>query len=182
MLSEGLQTTYVNDPAFSMSVRMLPALAFVPQDHVVESFEMLQTIMPDDATPLTDYFEDTYIGRLRRSNQRAQPYFPINVWNVYTRADNNLPRTNNAVEGYHKRLQSSLPCHHPNLWKFLDMLKGDIAINQVQVEQMVAGHVAPPPRKKYLDCNTRILGIIVNDFLNRNIFDYLRGIAHNISF
>ena len=179
--SEGLQTQYVNDAATSLTIRMLPALAFVPPEHVVEAFETLQAVLPDEVAPISDYFEDTYIGRLRRGNQRAQPYFSVDIWNVFNRADNDLPRTNNAVEGYHKKLQSSTSCHHPNLWKFLDIIKGDIGINRVQIDQMLGGHVAPPPRKKYMDSNARIL-TIVNDFANRNILDYLRGIAHNISF
>ena len=41
---------------------MLAALAFVPVHEIVESFEHLADSMPDEAQPITDYFEDTYIG------------------------------------------------------------------------------------------------------------------------
>ena len=38
-----------------------------------------------------DYFEDTYIGR-RRSNGRATPRFPIDLWNMHFRTINELMR------------------------------------------------------------------------------------------
>ena len=52
-----------------------------------------------------DYFEDTYIGR-RRPNRRATPRFPIDLWNMHFRTINELMRTNNQAEVWHRRLKS----------------------------------------------------------------------------
>ena len=37
------------------------------------------------------------------------------------------------------------------------------------------------PKNRCMDCNARIVSI-AQDFANRNVVDYLRGIVHNIVF
>ena len=99
---------------------MLPTLAFVPLADVVESFETLQENAPEEMMPLIDFFEDTYIGRLHRRGQtRAAPFFSIDIWNVHGQVENDLPRTNNSVEGWHRKMQLAVSAHHPNIWRFL---------------------------------------------------------------
>ena len=58
-------------------------------------------------------------GRRRREN----PLCPVSFWNVKKRVDEDLPRTNNAVEGFHSALRSSITCKHPNVWKLIPSLK-----------------------------------------------------------
>ena len=61
--TSGLQERYALHEAFSLAVRLLPALAFVPPEHVVHAFERVQENLPAEAGPISDYFEDTYIYR-----------------------------------------------------------------------------------------------------------------------
>lgn len=82
--SLGLQEKYQADKESSLAVRMLPALAFVPSDKVDEAFESLQDPMPAELSELVDYYEDTYIRRLRRRH-RADPVFRHDIWNVNSR-------------------------------------------------------------------------------------------------
>ena len=51
-------------------------------------------------------------GRTRREN----PFYPVSFWNVKKIVDENLPRTNNAVEGFLSALRSSITCKHANVW------------------------------------------------------------------
>ena len=46
--------------------------------------------------------------------------------------------------------------------------------------QNQAGHAPEPQRRRYADCNARILGT-VDDYTNRQVMDYLRHIAHKLS-
>ena len=39
------------------------------------------------------------------------------------RVDEDLPRTKNAVEGFHSALRSSITCKHPNIRKLIAALK-----------------------------------------------------------
>ena len=58
----GLQRRYQNDPEFALLLRHIPALAFVPIQHLIEAFETLEEVIPDEMLPLLDYFERTYIA------------------------------------------------------------------------------------------------------------------------
>ena len=62
---------------------MIPALAFVLPNDVADAFERLTDLIGNqhgDATNgVLGYFEDTYIGRLRRNPTPATPNFPIQM-------------------------------------------------------------------------------------------------------
>ena len=107
----GLQRRYFADADFRTAVKTIPALALLPIEDAVDAFEEIQ--QNGDLDLLTNYFEDNFIGRLRR-NRRAQPLFPLNVWNISDRIGEGLPRTNNSVEGWHKAFNSSLKADHPS--------------------------------------------------------------------
>lgn len=94
-----LQRRYGDDPDFRLQVKLLPALAMLPPADVVDGFNNLQ--LDNALDVLSDYFEETFIGRQRRG-RRAQPLFPIASWNVSARVTDGLPRTNNAVERWHR--------------------------------------------------------------------------------
>ena len=70
----GLQRRYQNDPEFALLLRHIPALAFVPIQHLIEAFETLEEVMPDEMLPLLDFFERTYIRRRLRARRRDPPY------------------------------------------------------------------------------------------------------------
>ena len=174
----GLQVAYQNNCDLSLSIRMLAALAFVPVNDIVHAFEELSDIMPEDARPIVDYFEDTYIGRVQRRGRRL-PLFPHAMWNVKERVDHGLPRTNNHLEGWHRHMASNVGAYHPNFWRFLKVLQREQALNEVTITQMLAGEPAPPQRRKYKAITQR-LKTLVEDYDNRALIDYLRGIAHNL--
>jgi hypothetical protein len=70
---------------------------------------------------------------------------------------------------------------HPNIWTFLGILKREQALYDVQINHMLVGQPPPPKRRKYKDSDQRI-NTIVATFHERDILDYLRGIAYNFSF
>ena len=103
-------------------MRMISALAFCPKNKVTAAFETLYEIILEEAIPIMDYFEDTYIGKPHRRRRRS-PIFDIDIWNMYSRVSNDLSKSNNSVEGWHHSFQSSLTCDHPNIWVFLRILQ-----------------------------------------------------------
>jgi len=176
----GLQQRYQEDSDFALKLRMIPALAFVPTVDVVEAFEELSEILPPECRPITDYFEDSYIGRPQRRGRRQSTY-ALGMWNMHLRSENELPKTNNSVEGWHRSFQSNVGSFHPTIWKFIGFIQREQALQQVHCAQFLAGHPSQPPRKKYADSNARIL-TIVRSYNERNVIEYLCGIAHNLSF
>ena len=121
--------------------------------------EAISEDFPLGAQAVIDYIEDNYIG-------------------MYNQTLDYLPRTNNAVEGWHGSFQANVVAYHPDFWKFIDILKREQNLTQVNIAQAWAGHQPEHQRRRYLDSNQKIKNI-VQDY--RDIMQYLRGLAHNIS-
>lgn len=68
--------------------------------------------------------------------------------------------------------------NHPTIWQFIIELKKVQAERDIYYEFLVSGHEPPSTKKKYVEASNRILNL-VNNFGNRNIIEYLRGLAHN---
>ena len=178
--SLGLQVQYKDDEDFAHNVRMLAALAFVPEPDVISAFEAVSEDFPFDAQTVIDYFEDTYIGRLCPGCYRRVSLFELGLWNMYNQTLDDLPRTNNAVEGWHRSFQANVGAYHPNFWKFIDILKHEQNLTQVNIAQARASHQPEPQCRRYLDSIQKIKNII-QDYHNCDIMQYLWGLAHNIS-
>ncbi|XP_016658289.2 uncharacterized protein LOC107883198 [Acyrthosiphon pisum] len=150
----GLQKNYIQDSEFALHIRMLPALAFVPQNKVIKDYEKLLdseyfSENEELLMPIIDYFEGTWIGRLHRRGQRRDPIIPISVWNCYDLVAADLPRTNNSVEGWHNCFSSTLnSSKHPSIWRFIHALQKEESINTLKIQQYVAGQ-EPPSKKIY---------------------------------
>ncbi|ODM77881.1 hypothetical protein Ocin01_20181, partial [Orchesella cincta] len=132
-----------------------------------------------DIEDLVDYVEDNWVGGNRRGRERP-PRFAIEEWNCHSRVIEDLSRTNNIVEGWHRGFQSQLGAAHPTIWKFIEAIKKQQSLNELQMEQQLAGESPQPQRGRYQDLTIR-LKAVVEDFENRPISDYLTGIAHNLN-
>ena len=100
------------------------------------------------------------------------------MWNMNDRVEEDLPRTNNHIEGWHRKMNSAMGSCHPNIWKFLDVIMKEQGLTDVKLNQAQGGHVAPPQRRVYRNASRR-LAVVVQDFPNRQILDFLRGVAYN---
>ena len=181
----GLQQRYNDDQEFSLHLRMLCALAFLPPDDVVQGFEDLTDHIrinyQGEVDNLLEYFEDTYIGRHRRNAPRRTAMFPVVLWNMFHRTDEEISRTSNSVEVWHRSFQAHVSSCHPIFLKFLQILQNEENYIRVKIIQNEVWHPAEPQRRRYLDCNCRILAI-ADDFPNRETLPYLRSITHNHRF
>ncbi|KAB0801582.1 hypothetical protein PPYR_02653 [Photinus pyralis] len=170
---------YNNDAEFALHAKMIVGLAFVPMQDMENALNQLSDILPEELIPVLDWFEDFYVGRLnRRGNGRREPMFPHEMWNMYARVLNLQDRTNNHAEAAHRRLQIELGIDHPTIWRLIDGLRKVQANRDIYYEQLVAGHAPPQKHRRYIAADERILRI-VRDYENRDVIEYLRGIAHN---
>ena len=110
----------------------------------------------------------------------AHPLFPHEVWNINSPINNYLPRTNNSVEGFNRKMQSAVGACHPNLWRFLNVLKREYGLMNIVIDQSLGGHATETSRKKYRDSNARIYNIVAD--YGTDSLEFLRGIAQNLQF
>ncbi|CAG0905533.1 unnamed protein product, partial [Darwinula stevensoni] len=145
-----LKPRYENDPEFRLQMKSLPALSFVPPAKVEDAFNDLVATMPNTALPVLSYFEDNYIRRVMRGSHQIPPLFEPGLWNNYNRVLQDLPRTTNAVEGFHSSFLKNCDGLHLNFFTYLRRLQQENNKHEVSIIQRIAG-APPPPRKKYLD-------------------------------
>ena len=184
----GIVKRYNEDSEFALSLRQVAALAFVPVDDVLKSFELLTEteFFVENETllqPFMDYFEDNWIGRpqSRRRQTRRKPTFDVNLWNTFAATTEDSARTNNSVEGWHRRFVALIGSHHPSLWKFIEKLKEEHAHTTFLLNQATAGTPPPQKRRKYRDLDQRLLNVVQN-FGNISLNEYLTGISCNLSY
>ena len=72
------------------------------------------------------------------------------------RVQNKLPRTNNDLEGWHNRFSGSFQQRYARIWKFIERLQNDSALNHHSMAQIMAGAAVSPQRRVYHAINQRI--------------------------
>ena len=180
----GLKREYESNPQMNMAVKSLTALSFVPENEVLVRFEDVLETFPDidRVDELVAYFEMTYIhGRARGEGRgRAPARFPINIWNHFEDPGNDVPRTTNAVEGYHNGLNSLFLSQHPTMWKLLDGLRKDISLHlKTLADARVVNN--PPARQKYIILAERLAQKVGEYYNTPDKLVYLRAVAHLFS-
>ena len=90
-----------------------------------------------------------------------------------------MPRTNNAVEGWHNAFNQALPARNPDIWRYISAIKKEEALARMAIGQVAVGG-EPPIQKRVYRRLTENLATVVADFPNRNRLDYLRGISFNL--
>ena len=121
---------------------------------------------------LLNYFEDTWISRPGRRGGRTTAIYPILLWNVYQQAVEDLPKTNDSVEGWHHGFSQLLGAYHPTIWKFINGLKKEQSLNEIKIEQFLSGQPAQPAKKKYKEV-TLCIEAVIADYGNHPNLDYL---------
>ncbi|CAF0952690.1 unnamed protein product [Didymodactylos carnosus] len=111
----GYQNRYQEDVKFAHNINKIAALAFIPPCDVLHAYSRLALDLDDDYQDILNYFEDTYIGRLRPNDTRRQPTFSIEFWNMHSRTTQLSMRTNNSVEAWHRRIGCVFQCAHSTL-------------------------------------------------------------------
>jgi hypothetical protein len=95
----GLANQYGTNEEFSLLIRHIPALAFLPIDEIPSAFEELKIKIKEyeQTDELVKWFEDNYIlGRVRRVLRdgtvvRGNPLYPPQIWSVFDHQGKNYP-------------------------------------------------------------------------------------------
>ncbi|XP_068238339.1 uncharacterized protein [Palaemon carinicauda] len=177
----GFGSWYV-DAGNAMIIKQLQALSFVPPDDVYDCFNTFIETLHEETDSILDeflqYFEMTWMGILQRGRRR-RPTFEISLWSVYERTSNDLPRTNNMLEGWHSAFKRRVTIIHPTEDKLIRKLRSEQASTEMALEQVFQGKSIGRRNKKYAQVNDR-LKKIVDSYSRENVLEYLQAIAHNL--
>ena len=145
-----------------------------------EAFRTLtnHSAFPVEATQIAGYFHKTYIGLNQPDSNVGRALFQIKFWNVNERTKNNEHRTNNQVEGWHRRFQSVLACGNPGFFTCVKALKKEQVNTMDKVNRLQAGFAVQKKKSKYVELNKR-LKKIVDEREERTVMEFLRAIARN---
>lgn len=186
----GLATEYRDDAEFAAKLRYLPALAFMPCANIRKAFDDLKKIMKLPKRPragtlhfklrqLYDYFEETWVGK-----GNTPPKFAHNIWNMRSLTLSGLPRTNNAVEGWHNAMTTAIGCKNPSIWTFVEKLKGEQDRQETRMAQITAMN-GGQPRRQYVNHGLAMHNTVKAAENNPALFkfvEFLGRMAHNLSF
>ena len=174
--AEGFSERYRNEPDFALLVKRLLALAFVPPQDVIDLFEhLIEDPAYRDIEAICDYMEDNFIGRLRRG-RRGPPRFSLQLWSQFSRVIDNLPRSNNAIEGWHNAFNNVVGFAHPTTTKLARKLQQEQHSTQLLRRQLELGTTPGKKKKTYIRVN-EALHTMVTDYNNRDPITYLGDIA-----
>jgi hypothetical protein len=163
----GLRQLYLDNHAVRMTVRQLMGLGFLPLAIVRHNFHILRQTAHQALDPLFQYFERQWLQQT-----------PLIMWNVY-RCD---IRTNNHLEGWHRRFNGIVGKYHANLWQFVKCLRDEQDATDLAEQQFAAGfQIARPTSRIYRDVQNRIERL-TQRYTNgeANAVQFLEGVAHCI--
>jgi len=167
---DGLATKYGNSEVFSLQIRMIRALAFVPGAEIPEYFEVLRRNFADkDAKKIARWFQTNYI------NGRYDTEF----WSACDMLEENFPRTQNSVEAWHRRLKVVVGQKRSGLYCLIENLGKELIVARTEIEKVKAGNIIPRNKKNCLK-NQNIKTVLKNRE-NMDKIDYLKSIAINLA-
>ena len=160
-----LANWYITAPENSLIVKMFQALAFLPPNQVLAGFDELMYSLDDG---------------FRQRGRRRGVVFPIPLWNVYDRIHEDLPRTNNSVEGWHNAFNLRVGVSHPTVRKLVEKIQKEQADNELLLQQVRAGAHVRAPKRIYRQLDGRLVDIVEHIDHYHNNVTFLRFIAHNL--
>ncbi|XP_063819723.1 uncharacterized protein LOC135057964 [Pseudophryne corroboree] len=177
--SAGLGDQNGAESDFSIQMRQLQALAFLPESEIPSAFVKLKTHMPRNAAPVIQYFEENFVLGKSRNAIRISPCYPPSIWSVAENNDLGIPRTQNELEGWHQRWNTILGQRTLGVFNLITHLIMEQRNTKNQIE-LVIGNVA-----RTLPCKDDVSKekALQTCARNRDALDtltFLRGIAHNL--
>jgi len=148
MQALGLQSAYHEDHGTRRFCRKLLALPFLPHEHIMPTFQSLRAQVVDNA-PLEGLVNYIYNTWLHNSQWTVQEL------SVYKRA----VRTNNDVEGYHRRLQHRAQLGNLQFYLLLRLLHQEAQLVPLHAQLLTQHALKRVQRSRTRKVQAKIFGL-----------------------
>lgn len=146
------------------------SLAFLPPSDVINGYSSIINDFDVEDNELINYFERVWIGEKKGrgmyyfkrfyctplvlyytnlGSRRTKPKFNLQLWNVYERVIQDLPRSNNAIEGWHNAFNNRVSIKHPSITKLAKCILREQSKFEIDIERLRTGQ-QPNKRKKFM--------------------------------
>ncbi|XP_035686596.1 uncharacterized protein LOC118422872 [Branchiostoma floridae] len=139
----GLQTAYRRNQRVHAWVRQLMALPFLPAASIPAALEELTRKSAGELTSLAEYVRQTWLN---------STIFTPRRWSVYMQS----VRTNNDLEGWHRRLNMKARKAKLPFYLLVDLLHRESLIVKAQVRMVCEGRLRSHQRQKYKNLQGKI--------------------------
>jgi hypothetical protein len=190
---DGLQLLYNNDLQFSMLIRYIWPLSYVPPDMVVVAWttviqDKVRLAAPSwekdykkELSSFLKYIDRSWIGELNtRTQVQKKPLFPVSLWNKYQPVQVGDALKNNVVEGYNNAFFLSLPARRTD-WHIMERFQKEESMSKACLQQAAMGNMGPDTDKHwalYRRDKAEQLRNLVQNFINMSLKDYLDGVIY----
>ncbi|XP_048257530.1 uncharacterized protein LOC125383250 [Haliotis rufescens] len=120
------------------------------------------------AVAFNDYIITTWVDHGAR--------LPLPLWNYLGTTG---PRTNNNLEGFHNRLNRGLPHRHPNIYRFVEVVRKVEQAERAKILQLAFGAAQRGRKRVYREVENRLCRL--KDELNREVkspMQFLDAVGH----
>ena len=167
---------YMNDEEFRTNLRMVSLLSFVPIADTIQAFDVLISHLGNQEQVISNYFEISYIGELRRWRHFA-PRFPHVMWNMSLRvlkwfSVNKRPWTMTW------QICWFIPTAACSYLEIYSATAEYLTLNHHSTARIMAGAEVPP--RVYHAIN-ECIQLLVNNYSSNNIIDFLRRTSYNLA-
>lgn len=167
----GLAREYRENEEIKRFCRMCGALSLIPLEFVVDGWLAIFGEAPesDKLRQFADYFIDQWLDNDKMN---------IDVWNVSKQRH----RTNNVVEGWHRRMNKFVGRNTPNIYYLVGKLREEAIHSSFILKQIECGVPQNKRKRMYQKMDQKI-----NEALNKldqdgNILNCLRVLSYNQKF
>ena len=155
--SLGLQTAYRNDDYVKTIIRKILNLVYFAVEKIPVVFKRLKdevciNHLNEKINELLTYFEVNYVGYYDDEFLCTKPpKYLISSWSAYDRVLEDIPRTTNAVEAWHRTLNAGCDVAHPNIARLIEVLKAEEELVRLELNRRLNGVISPNMKTIYYD-------------------------------
>ena len=139
----GLTGLYKENSNIRKILRMILSLPFFPINEVNTTFNEIQNLNSETIENINlqnflAYFKKTFISETNQDEEQTSSY-RISFWSCFDRVLNEIPRTTNVLEAWHRSLNQNFNIAHPNIVQFIKILGESEERDRVYICQVKSG-------------------------------------------